>query len=297
MGLRGGVKRERVLHTQHSRIPHRWRVSCLLMGAAVCANAMAQTEPPAPASTPTPAARAWEGAVGLIAAYRPEYAGAARRKAKLTPAVFLRYGRLTITNASGFATRRADDVARGLALDVINTETVRLGASLRLDNGRREATSANLKGLGDIKPTVRARVSATWRVQGPWRLGASWNADLLGRGGGYLGDISAGWEQRLSPHTTLGASTTLNLGGARYMQTFYGVTPEQAQRNGSYAPYKPGAGVRDVSFAFNARHDLSADWILIGGAGASRLLGPAAQSPLAKERDGWGVSAGFAWRF
>ena len=56
----------------------------------------------------------WEGALGLTGSNAPEYQGAADRVTKIVPGFFLRYGRLTVTNASGFVTRRADDVERGL---------------------------------------------------------------------------------------------------------------------------------------------------------------------------------------
>jgi outer membrane scaffolding protein for murein synthesis (MipA/OmpV family) len=37
--------------------------------------------------------------------------------------------------------------------------------------------------------------------------------------------------------------------------------------------------------------------LLLAGAGATRLLGPAASSPLTTSRNGWGINAGLAWRF
>jgi hypothetical protein len=106
--------------------------------------------PLAPASPATPAAVApahsdWEGAIGLSAQYRPEYAGAQRRIVKLTPVFFLRYGRFTITNAGGFVTRRADDVVRGLGVDLLERDRWSVKLSLRVDRGRGEGSSADLR--------------------------------------------------------------------------------------------------------------------------------------------------------
>ena len=75
--------------------------------------------------------------------------------------LFVRYGRFTITNSSGFVTRRADDVVRGLGFDALRSEQVRVSLALRFDAGRSEGTSDALKGQGDIKPTVRARAAAS----------------------------------------------------------------------------------------------------------------------------------------
>lgn len=243
-----------------------------------------------------PAATVWEGAIGFTAGYRPEYSGASNRVGKLTPALFLRYGRLTITNASGFVTRRADDVVRGLGLDLVNDSRLRVNLALRFDAGRSEGTSTALAGLGDIKPTVRARLNLGWRFDGPWRLGGSWSVDALGKGGGNFGDIGAGWEHRASPTTVFTAGLSLSAAGDRYMQTYYGISAEQAARTG-YPEYTPSAGLRDVAATVGFRTDLGADWIFIAGGGATRLVGPAARSPLTGNRNGWGINGGLARRF
>ena len=279
-------------------------VLCLasVAAAASAADQPAPSEPPAtvvdgpakpaPAASPT----VWEGAIGLTTSYRPEYQGADKARFKVTPALFLRYGRLTITNASGFVTRRADDVARGLALDLVQAERLRVNAALRVDAGRSESTSSELAGMGDIRATIRLRVNASYKLEGPWRLGGAWAVDALGRGGGYYADGGIAWEQRVDPQTVVTVGASLSVAGDRYMQTYYGVDEAQAQRSG-YPVYYPGSGLRDLAFNANLRHDIGRDWIVLAGAGASRLMGTAAASPLTHSRYGWGVNAGLAWRF
>jgi MipA family protein len=249
----------------------------------------------APDTAAAPKALKLEGAVGLILSYRPEFSGASRSIFKLSPGIFLRYGRLTLTNASGFATRRADDVVPGLGLDMVRNERVRVGLSLRVDAGRAENTSAAFEGLGNIRPTVRLRAGASWQVQGPWRVGAAWSEDILGRGGGGYGDLSGGWEMRLDAHTSFGIGTSLGLANGRYLQTYYGISEEQAANSrAGYAVYQPQSGLRDAGLYANVRRDFGRDWIAIGGANFTRLLGPAAASPLTTARNGWGLSAGLA---
>ncbi len=249
--------------------------------------------PPPAIEAPAPV---WEGAIGLNLSNRPEYSGAAARGTKLTPVLFLRYGRFTITNASGFVTRRNDDVVRGLGVDLFNTERLRVNLALRFDAGRSESTSGALAGLGDIKPTVRARLNLGWRLDEHWRLGGSWSADAFGRGGGNYGDLSVGYERRLSPATTMGVGASLGLAADRYLQTYYGVSAEQSARSG-YPRYEPGNGLRDVAMSVNLRTELDRHWVMLGGLGASRLLGPAADSPYAPKASGWSASLGLAYRF
>jgi len=268
----------------------------LLLVVVLSAAAQEPESPLPPPPPPAPKLPVWEGAIGLTGSYRPEYAGAARQIFKVSPAFFLRYGRYTITNASGFVTRRADDVVRGLGADLVRSESVRVNVALRFDAGRNENSSTALEGTGNIKPTVRVRTSASWKLEGPWRLGASWSVDALGKGGGHFGDISGGWEERIAPRTTLTLGTSLSMAGDRYMQSYFGVSQEQAART-TYAVYQPRSGLRDVSVFTNLRHDIGSEWTVLGGGAVTRLLGPAAASPLTGNPNNWGINAGFARRF
>jgi outer membrane protein len=249
---------------------------------------------PAPAAPEAPSR--WEGAIGLQLAWSPEYSGAERRVVKATPAIFLRYGRLTITNASGFRTKRSDDVMRGLGLDLVQDNRWRVNVALRFDNGRSESSSGALAGLGDVKPTLRARATAGYTFDGPWRLGASWSVDAFGSGGGSFGDLSGGWEHALGPASRLSLGASLTLAHSRYMQSYYGITPEQSARTG-YPVYTPGSGARDLTLSAGLRHDFGPDWTLLTSASTTRLLGPAAASPLTGRKETWGLGAALAWRF
>ena len=280
--------------------PHRYLpavTASAVLGFGVAATAAGAEPEAAIASAAVTTARPdWEGAIGLNLGYRPEYSGAAQHAVKAAPGFFLRWGRFTITNSSGFVTRRSDDVVRGLGLDLIRDDRLRLNLALRYDAGRSETTSADLAGTGDIKPTVRARASASYRLDGPWRLGASWSVDAFGRGGGSSGDVSVGWDHALGAQTTLGAGLSLGFAADRYMQTYYGISAQQSDRSG-YPVFEAGNGLRDLSLSLGSRTNLGERWILLAGASASRLLGPAAASPLTRDPWGWGVSAGLAWRF
>ncbi|MBE0548851.1 MAG: MipA/OmpV family protein [Rubrivivax sp.] len=269
-----------------------------LCTALLSGGASAQiTEPGLPMPLPSTPDALWEGAIGMIATYRPEYQGATERIVKFKPVVFLRYDRFTVSSGgSSFGTKRAGDIGRGLSLSVHESDRVRVSLGLRYDGGRDEAESGALAGLGDIPPTLRARLGAAWRLKGPWRLGASWSIDMFGRGGGSYGELSAGWEQSILPRTVLTLGGNLSVAGDRYMQTYYGVSEAQAA-NTAYPVYEPAAGLREVTFSAGLRHQLSQEWTLVTGLGLSRLLGPAAASPLTISPSGWGINAGAVWRF
>lgn len=270
-----------------------WAAVAVLAGAAQAAEGDGLD---AASKAPQAVDVGWEGAIGLLVAHRPAFSGSEGAVTKLTPGFFLRRGRLSITNASGFVTRRADDVTRGIGIDLLRSTRIKASAGLRWDNGRRESSSEELRGLGDISPTARVRFSLGAALGGPFRLGLGVSSDLFGRGGGYIADASLGWSHPWSPTTVLSASVGLSFAGDRYLQTWYGITPEQALRSGRPA-YQPRSSWRDASANLGFRTELSRDWVLIGGVGASRLLGEAAGSPLVTSRFGWGINGGLARRF
>jgi MipA family protein len=254
-------------------------------------------EPPSSQPTPPAASTKFEAAVGLVMTAGPAFAGSSDVVLKPGVAGFIRYGRYTLTGPGGFTTRRSDDVQRGLSTDVLQTEQVRVNLSLRVDSGRRASSSPQLSGLGDIDATLRMRLGARWTPSPGWAVVAGTNLDLLGRVGGAVMDAGVSHAWPWSPTSSLILGAGLTAGSRRTMQAWHGVTATQAAASG-YGPYAPGAGLRDANVALTWRQEWpEARWALYATASASRLLGPAAASPLALQRDGWRLSSGLARRF
>lgn len=238
----------------------------------------------------------FEGAVGLIAHYAPSYGGADDYSLRLSPAGFLRYGRFTVSGAGGFTTRRDTDVERGLAAALIDRDQLDLTLSARWTNGRKDSASPRLAGLGDIEGTLLARLRLQWTPDGPWRYSLGVNADLLGHGSGWIADLGVARSWVLGPQTKLQFSAALSFGSDTYMQSWYGITPEQAQRTG-YALYTPGNGFRDLGAGLTLRHEFSKHWGSYVSGGLSEHIGPARHSPLVLQPSGWSVGGGLVYRF
>ena len=250
---------------------------------------------PARAEEPAPPKKL-EGAIGLVFSYSPEYAGASRNSMGLVPAGFVRYGRITISGAGGFTTRRSDDVERGIAASLVERQHWRVSLAARFDNGRSESDSGRLAGMGDIDPTVRARLLLRWTPDPAWSLSSSVSVDAFSQGGGWWADLAASRTWRLSPITKLQVGASFGFAGDTYLQAWYGVTPEQAARSG-YPVYTPSEGLRDVGLGITLRTELGPRWGTFVNAGLSRQLGPAAASPLVEQAKGWSLSSGLVWRF
>lgn len=255
----------------------------------------ASQEPPAQSAAP-PRASKFEGAVGLILAYEPAFSGSSDFKIRPHLAGFVRYGRITISGAGGFTTKRADDVERGLDAELIRRSNVRVNLALRFDGGRSETDSADLTGMGDVRATVRARLGVRWEPAPLWSLSASSGSDVLARNGGSTFELGVSRTFPLDAGQRIILGASASAANARYLQTWYGVTPAQSAASG-YAVYQPQSGLRDARLGATWRVEINPQWAGFAGAGASHLLGPAADSPLVKQRNGWGVTGGIVRRF
>lgn len=273
---------------------HHWtRLAAIL---TLCLAGPAQAQTAGETAAKDPAARTWDAGAGLLLTLSPEYSGAERHKLRALPALYLRYGRFSVSNAGGFIDRRNEEVVRGLGIELGQSPTFRASLGLRYDAGRRESASAALAGLGDVKATVRARLAATWRPVPEWRLAGAWTIDAFGRGGGNFGEVSAAREGRWDAATTWAAGATLTLAGDRYLQTWYGVNAEQSRRSG-LPVYAPSNGLRDVTLFASARQHVAQRWVLLVGASTTRLLGPARDSPLVKKPNSVAGQAGLLYEF
>jgi MipA family protein len=298
--MRPSAARADTLPLRVLRPPALALAACVLAGLAPNAAAAAATDSfpigdTGAISAPS-APRPFEGAIGMRLSYDPETFGARKMSVGSRPAIFLRYGRFVVSSGAGFVARRDDDVVRGLGVDVIDDDRRNVSLSLRLDSGRRESSSDRLTGLGDVARTVRLRVGYTLDLDHGWRVGAAWTVDAFGRGGGNLVELRMANDYPLGEVTRLLTSVNLVAGGDRYMQTYFGITEEQSTRSG-YPVYSPGFGLRNASVNLAVRTQFAQRWSAQVGVGASRLLGPAARSPIVERPAGWGVNAGLAWHF
>lgn len=240
------------------------------------------------------------GAVGATISHGPAYAGADGTETRLRPALLLRYGPISLSNTAGLGPRTATgggEAIRGLGVSLVRSDAWRVSLSLRYDSGRDGGGSGETaEAASAVAETLRVRLRTSWRFAPGWRLAGSVSVDALGRDSGTFADFGPQRDGRLTERTTWSASLLVSAADRRSMQAYYGVTPEAASRTGVPA-YAPGAGWRDVSLGFRTSTELGPQWMWINGASVSRLLGPAARSPLAVEDSGWALASTLAWRF
>ena len=110
--------------------------------------------------------RSWDVALGAALSHGPDFAGAQGRQMSLTPGLYLRYGRLSLASRSAFVVRSSDPGAAGsgLRLDLSRSDALRIGLGLRNESGRRESSSPELRGMGDLPRSLRLRLAARWAL-------------------------------------------------------------------------------------------------------------------------------------
>ena len=235
--------------------------------------------------------------LGLSMASGPEYEGARTRETRFRPVWAAKIGRVRITTGGGSALLGfgREAAGAGASAQLIDTDRLRLGISARIDGGRDSDDAGTTRGLPDVRRTLRARLYANYSLTKDWNVGASASQDVLGRRGGLTLSVDTGWRFYRSETTEWTTGIGVSAANGLNMRSYFGV-PESASAASGKPAYEPGAGLRDVHFGVNVKHALSKHWFVFGGAGASRLLGPAADSPLVERPGGSSASIGLAWR-
>ncbi len=268
--------------------------AAMLAGLTLLPAARAD-EPP---KADKPARDGWEGAIGLVLRHGPTYAGATEHRSRVVPGLFLRYGRFSVTTTSGFASRSSTDESTrgGLAAELVQRDDFRVSLSFRFAGGRDPGSDAALAGLDKRRSTLRGRLGVARTLGGGWQVRAGWNPDLLNRDGGSYVDAGLGYGWALTPTVRANANVGATWADARHLQSYFGITEAESQRSG-HPVYRPGSGLRDVGASVGLRTDFGPHWVGFTNLGVSRLIGPAADSPLTRRAANWSLGAGLAWRF
>jgi MipA family protein len=237
-------------------------------------------------------------ALGLSTSLSTTSTGTGPPTLQARPVWAFQYGRIRISTGGAAAVLgiAQDPRGPGASAELLSNEHVRLGVALRIDRGRNSSSIEGLEGLPDVPATLRTRLYASYVLTSRWTLAGSVSQDILGRGGGTVATADTGYRAPLHPASEWYAGLGLSWSDARYMNSYYGVSPDSAAAAGLPA-YAPGAGPTSLRAGVGFTAALSSRWVLFGGAGLTQLLGHAADSPLTTARLTRSVSIGLAYRW
>jgi MipA family protein len=140
---------------------------------------------------------------------------------------------------------------------------------------------AELAGLDDVRASVELglglhHTTEHWQVYGEMRYGVIGHRALAG-------EIGANAIWRGQGGLVLHAGPRAEFGNARFMRTYFGVTPAEAARLDSLPAFRPGRGAYSVGFEIGASQPLSADWAITASLRYDRLRGDAVRSPIVRQ--------------
>ena len=235
--------------------------------------------------------RSFQATLGAGVVQMPEYPGSDENRTQALPLVSVRYKRFFLGGAPGSGS------PGGLGAYLYESDRWTLGAVASPDarDPRKESDDERLRGLGDIDATVRAGLFTSYRI-GWLKLSASAMTDVADKQPGTIANLDAEFTYRPFPKLILSGGPGVSWSDKKYVQTFFGVTGEQAARSG-FAPYTPAGGVSVVRVSFGAQYLLTPHWFLGARATAARLQGDAANSPIVVEKNQNLYALFFGYRF
>nr|WP_315259433.1 MipA/OmpV family protein [uncultured Duganella sp.] len=222
-----------------------------------------------------PAAKGDTMLAGIGLAYVPEYTGA--DKSRVLPLPFLEK---TYSNGIFLSTHRG--IGYGTTVG-----DFKVSAALGYGAGREDhkenyfSGSDALKGMGKIKGSALGVFSVGYQA-GSVGLSLTTKQNLAHRE--YGNTYTLGMETPIysSASDQIGFSASAEYADRKYMQTYFGVTPEQMRNTGyRYSTYTPGkGGFASVAAGVNWTHVIDSNWIVRSALGVNHLTGKAADSPL-----------------
>jgi MipA family protein len=223
--------------------------------------------------------KSWQVTLGAGVANLPEYPGSEDNETRALPLINVRYKRFFFGGVPGSGS------PGGLGLYAYDGESFSLGAVVApgVMEPREESDDASLRGLGDIEAATRAGLFSSYRI-GWLTLSASALTDVSDKQQGMVANFDAQVTYRPTPKLSLSLGPGLTWADEEYMQTFFGITPQQAVRS-AFAPYTADAGISVIRVSFGVQYLVSPHWFLGGGITAARLQGDAADSPIVMEEN------------
>lgn len=170
----------------------------------------------------------------------------------------------------------------GVGWNFATREDLQFGVRLLPIFGRKGKTSREL-GLADVRARVGTDAFFTYA---PWQFLILQSDVLAGSGkhrDGVQAELGATLGAPIGERALVGMTAGTTWSNRSYMQSYFGVTPHAAARNG-LAVYSPASGWSDASLRLSGELQLDERWRLSGEVIGARLIGDAGASPIVRSR-------------
>jgi outer membrane scaffolding protein for murein synthesis (MipA/OmpV family) len=218
----------------------------------------------------------WRRVVGVAAEVQPAYDGARAYRVSGGPVINIQY-----------RDRAFLSTGDGLGVNILHGTHYQVGFALAYDLGRKERDDlANLHGMGDISAAPVAKVFGSWVISRYFPMILRVDArQFLGGAQGLVGDAGVYIPLPGSSKTfVMFAGPSITMATHHYLQTLYGVSPQQSLASGHPVYDIPHAGTSAVGVGFSATKFLSSHWLINADMALNQIRGSPAHSPLVERR-------------
>jgi MipA family protein len=212
------------------------------------------------------------GTVGAAAIAGRKYQGSDERRTLLVPLLDYQW------KSGWFA-----GTTNGLGYNFSRQPDMDYGVRLTADLGRKESRSSALRGLGDVDARPEVGIFYNYSLSPSLALTSSLRYGSGNDRNGLVVDFGAAYSMVLAPQWRLGLGVSATVTNAKYMQSYFGVTPAQSTTSG-YAPYTASAGLRDVRASAALTYSVNPRVAITTALSASSLQGDAKNSPITRKR-------------
>jgi outer membrane scaffolding protein for murein synthesis (MipA/OmpV family) len=218
----------------------------------------------------------WRTIVGIGSDVAPVYDGAHAYRLSGGPVIDIHFKDVAFLSTG-----------EGLGYNVLHGDHYQVGVGLTYDLGRRDEDDlTNLRGMGDIPAAPVGKLYASWVLSRKFPLILRVSArQFIGGAQGAVGDAGVylplpGSSQRF----VMFAGPSVTVATHHYMQTLYGVTPQQSLASGHPVYEIDHSGTSNAGVGFSATKFLGARWLINLDMALSQIRGAPAHSPLVEQR-------------
>jgi outer membrane scaffolding protein for murein synthesis (MipA/OmpV family) len=214
--------------------------------------------------------------VGLASEVQPVYDGAHAYRVQGGPVINILYRDIA------FAT-----TGEGIGYNFLRGDHYQVGAGMTYDFGRKVREDyTNLRGMGDIGAAPVAKVFGSWVLSKKFPLILRADArQFIGGAQGAVGDLGVYMPLPGSSKTfVMFAGPSITFATEHYLQTLYGVTPQQSLASGHRVYAVPHSGTSAAGVGFSATKFITQHWLFNMDTAIDQIRGSPAHSPLVERR-------------
>jgi outer membrane scaffolding protein for murein synthesis (MipA/OmpV family) len=218
----------------------------------------------------------WRTILGVATELQPVYDGAHAYRLSGGPVINIHFRDIAFLSSG-----------EGLGFNFLRGDHYQVGLGLTYDLGRKEKDDlTNLHGMGDIPAAPVAKLYASWVLSRKFPLILRVSArQFIGGAQGAVGDAGVYLPLPGSSKTfVMFAGPSITLGTHHYMQTLYGVTPQQSLASGHPIYEIEHSGTSNAGVGFSATKFIGQHWLLNLDMALSQIRGAPAHSPLVEQR-------------